>query len=62
MRTPEYHISIERFDTEQRVFHGVVRGPLVPLLEGVIMEHAKVTDAGKRLSDRQLRRAYGNRA
>lgn len=58
MREPEYHISIERVDTEQKVFTGYVRGPIVPLIEGCILEHARVIDAGKRLSARQERKAY----
>lgn len=57
MREPEYYISIQRVDTEQRLFTGYVKGPIVPLIEGCILEHARVTDAGRRLSVRQERRA-----
>ncbi|MDY7096759.1 MAG: hypothetical protein SXU28_01340 [Pseudomonadota bacterium] len=58
MQTPEYHISIERLDTEQKVFVGVVNGPITPLLRTTILEHAETIDAGRRLSRKQLRKAY----
>lgn len=57
MCEPEYYVSIERVDTEQRLFTGYVKGPIVPLIEGCILEHARVTDAGRRLTARQERRA-----
>ena len=60
MREPEYYVSIERVDTEQKLFTGYVKGPIVPLIEGCILEHARVTDAGKRLSARHERRAYNH--
>ena len=56
----QYYINIERLDTEQRVFVGVVRGPIVPLLEGTILENARVTDAGKQMSAKQRKAAYAD--
>lgn len=53
MRSPEYHISIRNLDTEQVLFSGVHNGPLVPLLQGMILEHARITDAGERLDYRR---------
>ncbi len=58
MREPEYVITIQRFDTEECLYHGFHRGKLVPLLEGLIMDHARTTDSGKRLSEPQLKKAY----
>jgi len=58
MPMPEYHVSIERLDTEQRVFVGVFRGALAPLLESIILDNARTTDAGLPLSDEQTREAY----
>ena len=53
-----YYVSIQRLDTEQRVFVGLVKGPLTPFVEGAILENARQIDAGKRLTRRQLKRAY----
>lgn len=56
----QYHISIQRIDTEQRIFAGVHRGPIAPLLQGEILERALVTDAGEQLSAEQRRAAYAD--
>lgn len=53
-----YRVSIENLNTEQKLFVGNHRGLLVPLLQGIILDHARVTDAGGRLSPRQLKYAY----
>lgn len=58
MSEPEYYICIERLDTEQKAFVGVVKGPIAKLVETTVLEHVRVLDAGKRLSARQERRAY----
>ena len=55
---PSYAIHIEHLDTEQKVFTGCISGPLVPFLEGVILDHARVIDAGERLTKAQRKRAY----
>jgi hypothetical protein len=57
---PTYYVSIQEIHTEQRVFVGVLRGPLAPLLEegGIILENARVTDAGRRLTKAQSKKAY----
>ena len=53
-----YYIAIENLDTEQKLFVGIHRGLLVPILQGIILDHASVTDAGRRLSKAQIRLAY----
>lgn len=55
----DYYVHIEHLGTEQKVFAGCISGPLAPHLEGVILENARVTDAGKRLTKAQQKR--GNR-
>jgi hypothetical protein len=59
---PTYHVTITEIHSDQRVFVGVHRGPLTPLLEegGIILEHTRVTDAGRRLTKAQLKKAYHN--
>lgn len=55
---PTYLIRIENLDTEQKLFAGVHRGLLVPLLQGIILDHARITDAGGRLEWEHLKYAY----
>jgi hypothetical protein len=60
MRQPDpyYFVNIERVDTEQRLFVGSHSGLLVPLLQGIILDHARITDADGRLEWDQLKYAY----
>lgn len=55
---PAYFVSIENLDTEQKLFTGVHHGLLVPLLQGIILDHARITDAGGRLEWKHLKYAY----
>lgn len=55
---PCYHVSIEHLPTEQKLFVGVHHGLLVPVLQGIILDHARITDAGGRLDWRHLKYAY----
>lgn len=55
---PSYYVDISCLDTGQRLFVGCLNGPIAPLLAGEILERAKVTDAGKRLSEDQRKGAY----
>lgn len=57
---PEYHIDIQCLKTGQRLFVGCHDGPIAPLLAGEILERAKITDAGKRLTAKQKGAAYGD--
>lgn len=41
MREPQYYICIERLDTEEKAFLGVVRGPIAALVEGAILENVR---------------------
>ncbi len=60
---PRYYVDIACIDTGQRLFTGCYTGPIAPLLSGEILERAKVTDAGKRLTEDQRKGAYyANRA
>ncbi len=56
----EYIIDIQCIRTGQRIFVGCHDGPLAPLLAGDILERAKVTDAGGKLSRSQKGAAYGD--
>lgn len=53
-----YRVSIEHLGTEQKLFVGVHHGLLVPVLQGIILDHARITDAGGRLDWEQLKHAY----
>jgi hypothetical protein len=55
---PVYRVDIQRLDTEQRLFHGIHNGLLVPVLQGIILDHARITDAGGRLEWEHLKYAY----
>lgn len=57
---PKYYVDIACLDTGQRIFIGCYDGPIAPLLAGEILERAKVTDAGKRLTRKQREAAYGD--
>lgn len=55
---PTYYVSIEHLGTEQKLFVGVHHGLLVPVLQGIILDHARITDAGGRLDWEHLKYAY----
>lgn len=55
---PSYFIQIEHLGTEQKLFVGRHNGLLVPVLQGIILDHALITDAGGRLDWKQLKYAY----
>ena len=57
-RDPYYHVMIRELNTDQLLFGGTHVGILVPLLHGIITDHAEITDAGGRLEWRHLRLAY----
>ena len=57
-RDPTYYVSIEHLGTEQKLFVGVHHGLLVPVLQGIILDHARITDAGGRLDWEHLKYAY----
>lgn len=50
---PLYSIRIEEIHSEQTLFRGLHSGLLVPLLHGMILDHARITDAGERLEYRK---------
>lgn len=56
----EYYIDIHCIRTGQRIFVGCHDGPMAPLLEGKILERAKVVDAGKTLTPKQRKEAYSD--
>ena len=55
---PCYHVLIEHLGTEQKLFVGMHHGLLVPILQGIILDHARITDAGGRLGPEHLKYAY----
>jgi len=55
---PSYFIQIEHLGTEQKLFVGRHNGLLVPVLQGMILDHARITDAGGRLDWEHLKYAY----
>lgn len=55
---PSYYVSIEHLGTEQKLFVGIHNGLLVPILQGIILDHARITDAGERLDWSHLKLAH----
>jgi hypothetical protein len=55
---PHYSIMIRELNTDQLLFGGTHVGLLVPLMHGIITDHARITDEGGRLAWRQSKLAY----